>query len=270
MNLNNFTIRLIIPICEDDEIINGYYSKQSMPDNFAIRKNILKKSIEYEGDNIDLVITSNNYFTFSPSSILKGNQFVEEYILRELNYLTYKKPLIIGFDLINNRIVFNPYRGISAMVCLITVDDNNQYKYVTHIWECWADKGNCDQSGFIEQNDRRLTDINNNKICLLSCGDILSCCHDSGRNLPDANIYETNIQNWKNNCDIRVLVTQQISRTVFNKLDKNYFKKNNNLEYQLIWPVVNRHAQRLIMFDNDDNIVDESNDPKYMFIDIQI
>lgn len=288
--MSSLKVRSIIPVCAKDEVVNGYYCKRGFPDSLATRKEILKKSMEYGQDNIDLIVTSNNFFTFFPSCQMSGRQLTESYIVRELEDLCLKKPLIVGFDLINRHIHFNPYSGIDAIVCFLKVNNYNMYEYATHVWECWTSKS-CDQIGFIEQNDKRTIDFKGQTVCLLSCGDILGSCHDSGKNLPNANVYVSlahmnfkklilsikerdqdgaNIQKWKNSYDIKVLVTQQITREILIHMNNNYFKKNNELEYQLIWPPMIRKNQRLSLFDINSNKVRKKEDAEYIFVDIII
>ena len=248
-------IRCIIPICNQNDIIDKYYCRHSYPDYWELRKAILKEAIE---GKIDLIITSNNFFTFFPNHLLDIKKFVENNIVEKLKDLSKKVPLIIGFDVNNSNIKFNPYGGTDAVVCYLRVNSDNMYEYGTHIWECWTSE-TCNQPGFIEQNDNRVINFKSNKICLLSCGDILSNCHSSGRNLPDADIYislahmnfkkwfakskrtnddVSNIQVWLNDPPKKVLVTQQI--TCNNLQDANYFDEG---KYQLIWPPEIRNTQ---------------------------
>ena len=104
--------------------------------------------------------------------------------------------------------VVNPYRGIDAIVCFVSLNDQKNYELSTYIWESWigkedAGKGKtnkksgktgqgksiCDKLGFIEQNNNRVFVFNNIKIGLLSCGDIFGYCHNYLENLPKVDLY---------------------------------------------------------------------------------
>lgn len=266
---NKLGIRLVIPICEDDDIFDEYYCKHSLPDNFEIRKEILNFAMTYKKEGIDLVVTSNNFFAFQPNYLMEGRHYVEDYVFAQVQHLDFKKPLVVGFDIRNDRIEFNPYGGIEALVCFLEVISENTYKYNTHIWESWFATGNCDSASFAEQNEKRRFDYEGWKCCLLSCGDILGYCHNSGGNLPDADIYlglahmnfkkwsikskeggkdEANIQKWKKRSNIVVIVTQQLSRKVVKRRDRNYLDKINDSKYQVIWPAALRNNQTVTMF----------------------
>jgi len=143
-------IRLLIPECKDWH--EGWYCKAS--NDIDQRVEILKQSLN-RADDIDLLITSHNFFAFYPSSKVIVKEFIEDEIIQRLQErIEKKKPLIIGFDLLTpntrfNRakkgkvqgktqegdlsVRFNPYdRGIDALVCYIKVE-HNSYVYGTHI-----------------------------------------------------------------------------------------------------------------------------------------
>ena len=178
--------RLIIPQYKDFE---GGWCENSK--NIESRIEVLKDSMN---NNINMVITSHNYFIFFPSCLVDIRKFVENEIINRLhNRISSKerrKPIIVGFDLFNDHIKFNPYdRGIDAVVCFIKKTNNSNYVYGTHIWECWEGKKYCSQTCFLAQNNARVFKVCNYKIGLLSCGDIARYCHDDGKLLPEVDIY---------------------------------------------------------------------------------
>ena len=287
---NKLGIRLVIPICEDDDIFDEYYCKHSLPDSFEIRKEILNLAMTYKKEGVDLVVTSNNFFAFQPNYLMEGRHYVEDYVFAQVQHLDFKKPLVVGFDIRNDRIEFNPYGGIEALVCFLEVISENTYKYNTHIWESWFATGNCDSASFAEQNEKRRFDYGGWKCCLLSCGDILGYCHNSGGNLPDADIYlglahmnfkkwsvsskvkdshKSNIQIWKEDNEPVVIITQQLSREAVKKGDKNYIDNANGYKYQLIWPIDLRDKQKLRMFGKNRKEVKKIEEAKYIFVDIK-
>ncbi len=176
--------RLIIPQCKDFE---GGWCENSK--NIESRIEVLKDSMN---NNINMVITSHNYFIFFPSCLVDIRKFVENEIINHLhNRISSKerKPIIVGFDLFNDHIKFNLYGGIDAVVCFIKKTNNSNYVYGTHIWECWKCKKYCSKKCFSDQNNARVFKVGNYKIGLLSCGDIVSYCHNKGKLLPEVDIY---------------------------------------------------------------------------------
>ena len=152
-------IRLLILECKDWH--KGWYCKAS--DDIDQRIKILKHAIN-KSDNIELIITSHNFLAFYPECSVNAKEFIEVEVIPKLEEkIENKKPLIIGFDLLNlnmrfNRIKkgksqrktkaissnlrFNPYdRGIDAAVCYIQVE-HNSYVYGTHIWNVGKILGN--------------------------------------------------------------------------------------------------------------------------------
>lgn len=285
---HKFGIRLVIPICEDDEISNEYYCEQSKPNNHEIRKLILQKAMEYEAKRIDLIVTSNNFLSFFPPKKIEGKEQIGKLVTDVLKELRHKKPLILGFDLLTKAIVFNPYGGINATVCFLDVMGRNKYECKRQIWECWEDKSKCNKSCIVDQNCERIFCNKDKKICLLSCGDILGYCHAYGKNLPDADIYlglahmnfskwnvrakekdneMANIQVWKKKKAV-VIVTQQLSRDVIRRGDRNFIENGERMQYRLIWPPALRHDQIPTMFNAEHAIIDRIEDASYLFVDI--
>jgi len=153
--------RLIIPRCNNDER-NGYYYCSLSTEEGNLRTFLLEESFRDSYSNSSnahifrvsapnkierannfpdkfdkfIVITSNNFFSFSPTCLNSSEEFVRNVISNfSLNQLPDKKPLILGFDVLNSRISFNPYNGIDAIVGALRVN-NNEFQYLTSIWEC--------------------------------------------------------------------------------------------------------------------------------------
>jgi len=181
--------RLIIPQCHN---FSGWWCENSK--NIESRLEVLQNSMD--NDEIDIIITSHNYFIFFPSCLVDIRKFVEKQIINHLlNKISSerRKPIILGFDILNQHIIFNPYStGIDAVVCFIDLNNNGNYIYNTHIWECWEETKvgkKCSQPCFLAQNNARLIRFSNYIIGLLSCGDIARYCHDDGKLLPQVDIY---------------------------------------------------------------------------------
>lgn len=285
-------IRLVIPICDSRKIINVFYCEDSFPEHISFRKSLLCKAMLHDSEDVQLIVTSNNFFTFSPNQLLSGKQFIECYLIPEIMDIRGKKPLIIGVDLYNDRIKFNPYNGIDSLVAFLEVKDG-RFVYATHIWECWGGQRRCDSSGFIEQNKNRVIRPfkDNYPICLLSCGDILAICHDSGKSLPPVGerekfiyldlahmgfkkwiiqdkkkgIDRTNLQRWKGDEHI-VIVTMQIPEERLK--DKNFIGEDQ--KYLLIWPLSIRENQKLTKIDCCLKVTDDIHKAICLLIDVCI
>ena len=184
-NIRKITIRLIIPECKNFDGSYCCYGNGHRIDNDD-RIAVLKESCNLgDGENIGLIVTSHNFFSYYPDRLVKGKNFIEEKVIHDLNSLPKNIPLVLGFDLATKRISFNPFNGIDAIVCFFNIE-NNEYKYSRHIWEVW-ESDDPNPSGFLEQN--RTFDLCGFKIGLLSCGDISPSCHCDGVLLPEVDIY---------------------------------------------------------------------------------
>ena len=223
-------IRLVIPECKE---WNGWYCSES--DYIDLRIKILKKAMENNDSSpsIDLVVTSHNFFAFYPQCLVDSQSFIEENIVEKLNENlpnSIRKPLVLGFDLLTSNIKFNPYQtGIDAIVCFLDINNENGYKYSTHIWECWEEKKQCSQACFKDQNQNRIFYFNDKLFGLLSCGDIARYCHSDGQILPRVDIYldlsHKSLKGWSSQNRIPrkilsdwrkaqlVLCTQQVKNT---------------------------------------------------------
>jgi hypothetical protein len=245
-------IRLIIPKCKN---FNGWYCETS--NDIDQRIEMLNQAMK-EGDNIRLIITSHNFFTFHSNSSISAREFIIEKIIPILEEkIKSRKPLVFGFDFLRSsrttkkqmskkkvRRAFNPYGGISAVVCHIEVR-NNSYIYKTHVWECWQDRDKCNTECFEKQNKSRIFSLGDKTIGLLSCGDIARNCHNDGELLPKVNVYvdlsHKSLRGWSsqnriptkllkdwNKCD-HVLIPQQVKDISTYLGDKKYpyiFPKN--------------------------------------------
>lgn len=142
-----------------------------------------------------------------------------------------------------SNIRFNPYQtGIDAIVCYLAVDER-EYKYSTHIWECWENQRICSQACFKNQNKNRVFSFNSKLFGLLSCGDIARYCHSDGQILPKVDIYlnlsHKSLKGWTSQNRIPkkilfdwgkaqlVLCTQQVKNI-------NRYLNNNNYPY-IFW-----------------------------------
>lgn len=180
-------ITLVNPILDS---LDGYYSgdaENRQEDRIGLLVDLMKT-------NTDLIVTSNNYLAFRPSSRISERceikSFVENEILPLFPSDISPKPVVLGFDLLTEDIKFNPYNGIDAIVVYLEVN-NGKLTYKTHIWECWEDSEFklCDQAGFLKQNKFRFFSLCSKKIGLLSCGDIAKYCHNNMKNLEVCDIY---------------------------------------------------------------------------------
>jgi len=280
-------VRLILLAYEDEILlINGYLNEKSFPDFWSERIMILNHALNE--DDIDIVITPHNFFTLIPYCICQANEYLIHCgLLHELNTLSNKKPIILGVDLVNNHIPFNPYFSLDAIVYFLDLNGNNEFTISTAIWECWKNRDFCNQTAFIEQNRKRVIPMGDKDGCLLSCGDIMAKCHSSGDKLPDTDIYValthkdfkkwlvqkkvkdkdvSNINYWKQDDELIVLVTQNIAKS--NIQDRNFFK---DFVYQLIWPVECRHGSNTIFYDKKFTKLNPKtalNNINYIFIDL--
>ncbi len=168
---------------------------------------------------IDLVVTSHNYFWIDPGRYVNAEPIIDHLLINQ--YLSEiepkaRKPLVIGFDLEDEEEEtsgknkkkgkkkksggkhaesdwnpddhLNPFGGIDAIVCALTLDRQRKFQLETYIWEAW-NPGGCNQKGFDGQNHARIFLFKNKKIGLLSCGDIFLYCRDDIALLPKANLY---------------------------------------------------------------------------------
>ena len=253
-------VRLLIPECKDWD---GWYCKDAENSN---RIKILDKAAKDK--DIDLVVTSHNFFSFYPSSLIKAENFIIETLIPLLKDIQNKKPIILGFDLRTQEIRFNPFNsGIDAAVCFLTIDANKNYIYETHILECWKDKNVCSQECFRKQNPKRFVMYDNYRIGLLSCGDISRYCHNNGRILPQVDVYidlsHKSLRGWAHQRKTSpkiispwrksryVLVTQQVKDV------SRYIKKRS---YPFIFPQNTPHEIQLYNIDKN----------KGVFIDLEI
>lgn len=157
-------IRLVMPICKQPN-----HQKCIDAKNICERLHALQYIMNGSSD-IDLVITSHNYFDFS------GKHLEADYIPKLLNKMHSRIPLIIGFDTCVN-LNPNPFSGVDGVVGFFDVINNN-YELVTCIWECWKEEGRCDSKKcFDRQNKQRYFSFKDITIGLLSCGDIYACCN---------------------------------------------------------------------------------------------
>ena len=185
--VRNMKVRLIIPECND---WNGMYCNDSgASPGFENRVEILSQAMQEDG--ISIVVTSHNFFSFYPSCLINAPDFIQKELAE--NTLSgirpeHRKPLVIGFDLLTDSISFNPFNGIDSIVTFLNIDSFN-YRYVTHIWECWRGKSDCSQKGFFAQNQNRTFEFDGKMFGLLSCGDIARYCHNDSATLPCADIY---------------------------------------------------------------------------------
>lgn len=253
-------IRLVIPECKDWD---GWYCKDAESSH---RIRILEKAAQEK--DIDLILTSHNFFSFYQSHLIKAENFIKETLIPLLNYIPNKKPIILGFDLLAKKIRFNPFdSGIDSVVCFLTIDANKNYLYETHVWECWEAKKRCGQECFSAQKLKRVVDFMNYRIGLLSCGDISRYCHNSGRILPPVDVYidlsHKSLRGWapqrKTSPKIislwgksrYVLITQQVNNV------SRYIKKRS---YPFIFPQNTPHDIKLYNIDRN----------KGVYIDVEI
>lgn len=201
-------IRLLIPECRNWDEDNRWICSESHS-NIDQRKEMLQQSMVFD-NGADLVVTSHNFFSFpidrriSPNCYADRDCFLENFIIPRIievlnREIKYKKPLIIGFDIltsakgkkvpseakkkkrskksINQEFNPNPYGGIPAVVLYLKVK-NKIYQYGTHIWECWKlqMRRDCVEC-FGRQEESRYFTFRNHDIGLLSCGDIYQCCN---------------------------------------------------------------------------------------------
>lgn len=299
--MHSLPLRLIIPRCNKNERINrnSYYcslsyneenlrtfllqesfrtsySNPSNGNSFRVSATQDKFNIREKIDTFPhtedkfLVVTSNNFFSFSPTRLGSSEEFVRYVISHfSLNQLNNKKPLLLGFDVLNSHICFNPYDGIDAIVAALSVK-NNEFQPLTSIWECWQQPQECNNACLIEQHSRRVinaTDLDNQlddiRLSLFSCGDICSYCHNFER-LPEADIYidlshislsghtcqnRTPRQLLQENYTSIVIITQQVNSSSLKRyLEEGYpyvFVKQSVNVYMRVIPVYDsRQNQR--------------------------
>ena len=269
-------------LLQNEELIDGYISKYAFYEYWDRRIEILNSISSM--DDIDLIITANNFIVLTPPKLEQGlSEYLKDFIVLCSRYIDNKKPIIFGGDFYNSHIAFNPYFGTDSFCCFL-VPVNSHFEQNNSIWESWSD-GSCNSSAFIEQNSNRKIQFQDKQICLLSCGDILSTCHKQGAFLPDADIFlsiahinfkkwtledkrtnfETHIHRWKNNNNLIVLVTQNVTYDVTH--NKQYF---NRLTYQLIWPSNYRRSSQTTLFNERCEPVGEFSDANYFLIKINL
>ena len=250
-------IRLVLPKCKEPV---GLYCNDSH--FYQDRLDILEDA--FREQEIDIVITSNNFFLFHHSCLADKEFYVHECIIPLVNTLPNKKNLIIGFDLDNIRINFNPYGGIPSLVtCLYP--ENNIYKLHAVVWECW---NSCDINCFISQPQRIVKFKEKFSFCLLSCGDMLFTCNNQLKKLNVSHIdavivlahmkmsqnilraWQHIITRFQKITDL-LIITQQISPS------GNPFSNNS---YKLIW-----NSRRFVNVKQ--RIINKSN---YYFVDLLI
>lgn len=261
-------IRLILPIIKKISKKNKIKSF----DSFIIKKRLklLNFAMKWNHENIDLIVTSNNFFALK--SALKLNC-----IKQEINQIKLKRDIVIGMGLLYAK---NSFGGIKASVFYFKA--GKKYKLTNQIWEVWnktAKKNNKTFLNFIKQN--RVVNLKDKTITLLSCGDILSKIHQK-KGLPDTDIYldlahidfknysinkEKHIswiQHWKGEEKI-VLLTQQIHNKFLN--DNNFFNSEQK-KYKLIYPKNKWEKQNVTYFNRFFGEV-QSN-PSFIFVDVEI
>lgn len=267
-------IRLVVPICTKEYLGKEYYCR----DSFLNKKNrleILQKSMLFY-KNIDLIVTSNNFFGFQTNN--------EIFLNNLLNTIKKKKDLIIGVDYLKK---LNPIGGISSTVSYFK-EYQNGYICKKKIWETYPCEKNNAKKRFSLQE--RVIKIKNKSICLLSCGDILEKCNKGV--FPDTDIYidlahmnyiplarktagNCSFINKKMNDEKIVVLTQQLNSftttknksfiTAKHKISKLYFE--NNL-YKYLCPKKLKHK---IFYLNKFNMLTNSvRNIHYIFIDIEI
>ena len=232
-------VRLLLPKCRYP--IGRYYCRDAY--DYNKRMNMLQEVFNTPffletNSNIDLVITSNNFFSFPASYLAEKEYYINEFLIQRINSLTNKKNLIIGFDLENPRIIFNPYGGIPSIVVFLKPNERNEFKIECSIWECW---NGCDANCFSCQS--RIVNFQSNLICLLSCGDILFNCNKQLKklkipkvkvlvDLAHRNISQNLLRQWSNitsriqNIADILIITQQFSNS------SKIFVGGN---YRLLW-----------------------------------
>ncbi|TES93717.1 MAG: hypothetical protein E3J87_01645 [Candidatus Cloacimonadota bacterium] len=181
-------IRLVIPKCTDFNC--GFYCVDY---ENSSRVKILEECCKEK--DLDLIVTSNNFFHFSPRQLVSAEDFIQEELIPLLNegIQRRKKPIVIGFDLLNSEPRFNPFpTGIDAVVCFLNVNSRNNFIYKTHIWECWQESKDYNiVECFNAQENNRYFTFKGYCIGLLSCGDMYK--YSNNRNgisyLRQVNIY---------------------------------------------------------------------------------
>ena len=275
-------IELIGFLLDERDLIKGYMSKNAIYEYWEERITILNFVSNME--DIDLLITANNFIIITPNKIEESiANYLNDFLVICDQKISNKKPLIIGGDIYHSHISFNPYYGIDSFCCFLN-PLNSKFDIGTYIWESWAD-GECNSNAFLIQNPNRMVSIEGKRICLLSCGDIMSTCHCKGKLLPDADIYvsiahlnfskwlledkksdfETHIHRWKQNNDLYIFVTQNLT---YSEAGKGYYF--NGLEYQLIWPNSCRQQATTLLFDARNHSVTDFKDAKYFTVKLNI
>lgn len=271
-------IRLILPMCSKVKNTNKKYCEDSL--DIKQRMETLQNSMKYESLDIDLIVTSNNFFEFPCCDKLKLNNL--------LNELTSKKELIIGVDY---QEAINPFDGISSQI-LNFVPISNKYNKIKTIWEVWNKQLQEDNAKYLKNAKNKILNLfrsqdrviktRNKKITLLSCGDMLKYINFGAEGLPETDVYidlahlnignwnivskknnNSNIQEWMNDKTKILLVTQQLT---IDKLTNNHFFEDN--KYKLIYPENAFKCQEVHFFDNKHKRV--KSNPDYIFIDVEV
>jgi hypothetical protein len=260
-------IRLVIPIIKRVVSKEKFLSSDSMMINK--RLSLLSKVFKFNLADVDLVVTSNNFFVLRDSK-----QF--HWITQQLNTFSSKSNLLLGIDVLNGT---NKFGGIKASVIYYEV--HQKFKLKKQIWEVWKNTAKANKNtlyNFTRQD--RVVTLSNKTITLLSCGDILKRIHQI-KGLPNTDIYidlahldfsnySINkqeglswIQEWKGKEKI-ILVTQQLTNK--RVLNKNFFDMAEN-KYKLVYPISIFENQKVYFFNKYHQKV--TRNPDYILIDVQ-
>jgi len=274
-------IRLIIPIREELEA----FSEEA----YDIEKRIKLlnlASIETEDDfNPELIITSHNFFAFSEKCIIQAHDFIYKKLISQLtSNIENKIPIILGVDILNKDIRFNPYSsGIDSIVYYIE-PKNGIFRYKSHVWEVWEPEiDNISLASFLEQKNNRYISIHNSRTaCLFSCGDIFQYTHQL--QIDSANLYIClahidfgrsinriknrtikNILRLSQQNPCLVIITQNIS---LNEINTNniYFQEVNSGQYHYKF-VFSLQGSHVINYTNSASYIESYSS---MFVDLTI
>lgn len=270
--------RIIVPEC------SGYYEGYCIDNWHSTRALERIKALEKAMDDkfVGLVVTSNNYFEVMSPQSARAQTIINRMIIKDkLNNIPAKlrKPLAIGFDifgdigdigdngrtkiskktkgnksgnkkLANRYSGINPYGGIDAIVCFLTINQNNEFELGAYIWESWYGRGGCDEAGFVEQNSMRQITFRGTKFVLLSCGDLFSYCHEGTKNLPSANVYLNLAHTAYSGRGMRSLNKLSKSRKkskVIVSFQTNSVGKYLTSGYPWVSPLKNRRSTKIIV-----------------------
>lgn len=282
-------IRLVMPICT--ELLDSeekYYCIESA-NNKKYRLDILENAMIFNAKEIDLVVTSNNYFYFNTNN--------EKMLTNILQRIKFKKDIVIGVDYLKK---INPIGGIKSKIYFFK-KFRNKYICKKSIWETYP----CNKLDSYKRfkSQQRVIKIKNKKFCFLSCGDITKKCLIKKDNIPDTDVYldlahmnypslsrkqngyDTLINRLYENHKKIVILTQQFSNSIQvrkdsrkmisknkriivnnNELNKIYF--NKELHYKYVSP--KELLQEVYMFNDKHNLTKEFKNIKYFFVDVEI